>query len=332
MDRFQLNRIVRAVKAFLLSKRSREALVFLFFFVISAGFWLMLTLNNTYELEVDFPLELENVDEETVITSDLPEFITVTLRDKGTTLACYRLHLRKPAVKVDFVAHDNGDEYGHVNIAHSELQKLLTPLIESSSRIVAIHPDTVDYFYSRGVMKRVPVVFRGNVQVDPLFYLSEIHIDPDTVTVWGEKTFLDSLNDVSTVVTNFTNLKENTTRKTALTSIRGAKIQPSEVTLTVAVDIFVEKVVEVPIIGTNFPGGLALRTFPATAMVSFRVGAKDYNLYNASNFVITATYEELLQSPDSLLHLKLRSVPEGVTQVSIEPENVQFLIEQTADE
>jgi hypothetical protein len=87
----------------------------------------------------------------------------------------------------------------------------------------------------------------------------------------------------------------------------------------------------VPIIGTNFPAGYTLRTFPPSAQVSFRIGAKDYKSVTADNFVLTATYEELLTLPDSVLHLQLRSIPEGVSQVRIQPEAVQFLIEQVEE-
>ena len=92
-----------------------------------------------------------------------------------------------------------------------------------------------------------------------------------------------------------------------------------------------EKQVEVPVVGTNFPAGFSLRTFPATAVVAFRVGSKDYKRITREQFVITATYEELMALPDSILTLKLRSVPEGVSQVRIQPQHVQFLIEQTEE-
>ena len=42
---------VRKVKDFLLSDKSREFLIFLFFFFFLSGFWLLQTLNNDYETE-----------------------------------------------------------------------------------------------------------------------------------------------------------------------------------------------------------------------------------------------------------------------------------------
>ena len=332
MGRIQIQRAVETVKAFLLSKRSREALVFIFFVVISAGFWLMQTLNETYDIEVEYPLQLVNVDEGTVITSDLPETVHVTLRDKGTSLLHYYFVRHKPAVTIDFASHDKGVSFGRVGVTHSEVQKQLLQLIEPSSRIVGLRPDTLEYYFSRGGKKRVPIVFRGSVQVDHLYYLADVRCEPDSVTVWGEEHFLDSLTEVATVVTNLSGLKATTMRKVALLPMRGAKFDPPEVTLTAEVDIYTTKTVQVPIVGTNFPGGLSLRTFPATASITFRVGAKDFQKYEAENFVLTTTYEELLALPDSMLHLQLRSVPEGVSQIRIQPENMQFLIEQTEEE
>lgn len=332
MDRFQLKRFWDAVKAFLLSRRSREALVFTFFVLISAGFWLMQKLNESYDMELEYPLELVNVDEETVITSDLPEFLQVTLHDKGTSLMRYYLRRHRPTVTIDFAAHDRGGSFGHVDIPQSEVLKQITQLIDASTRVNAIRPDTLEYYYSRGVRKRVPITFRGKIQVDPMYYLVNVSCQPDSVTVWGEQDFLDSLTVVPTVVTNLAGLKATTIRQIALMPMRGIKYEPADVTLTAEVDVYTEKSVQVPIVGTNFPGGLTLRTFPATATVTFRVGAKDFKKYGADNFVLTTTYEELLSMPDSMLHLQLRSVPEDISQIRIRPESVQFLIEQTEDE
>ena len=292
----------------------------------------MQTLNESYDLDLSVPLKLENVPQGTVITSELPDEIHVVVRDKGTSLLNYYARRTPIEVTIDFESRDRGDDFGYVNITHAEVQKLLQPQIESSSRIVTIRPDTLEYYYTRGVEKRVPVVFRGHIQPDVLYYLADVRCDPDTVTVWGESKFLDSLTVVPTAVTNLSGLTETTSRRVQLAPIRGAKFSPSEVQLTAEIDVYTEKRVQVPIVGTNFPGGYSLRTFPASATVSFRVGAKDFKRITADHFVLTATYEELLSLPDSILPLQLRSIPEGVSQVHIQPASVQFLIEQTEDE
>ena len=331
MDSSRFDRLADNVKTFLTSKLSREAFVFAVFVLISASFWLIQVLNETSELEQEYDLLLENVPEGVVITSELPSPIQITVRDKGTSLLRYWAHVGRQVLKVDFKDYDKGAANGHVVVPHADLQKLLQPSLDASSRIVAIRPDTLEYYYNRGLPKRVPVEFVGTVEPDELSYLASMKLEPDSVTVWAEEHFLDSLNVVYTTSTTLTNLSQSTSLQIPLLALKGAKFVPAEVTLTAEVDVYTEKQVRVPIIGTNFPGGYTLRTFPSSATVTFRVGAKDYKSITEDNFVLTATYEELMSQSDSVIHLHLRSVPDGVSQVRIQPETVQFLIEQTEE-
>ena len=331
MDRQRIQLAYEGTKAFLLSKLSREAFVFLFFVLVSAGFWLLLTLNESYEMDVEVPLQLTNVPKEVVLTSDLPSTLQVRVRDKGSSLLGYYYGDKKRVLTLDFRAYDHGESYHRSIVTHSDVQKRLQSIFDASTHIVSLRPDTLEFFYTRGHMKRVPVVFRGHVQPDALYYLASMQCRPDSVTVWAEDSYLDSLTVVSTVFTNITGLTESMSRTVPLPTIKGVKFEPSEVQLTAEIDVFTEKTVEVPIQATNFPAGLSLRTFPASASVTFRVGAKDYKKITKEQFVITTTYEELLSLPDSMLTLHLRSIPEGVSQARIHPQRVQFLIEQTEE-
>lgn len=331
MEAPNLKRFVEATRTFLLSKMSREALVFAVFVLLSAAFWLTQALNETSELELEYDLELENVPEGTVITSELPSPMHITVRDKGTSLIRYYAQFRRRKLEIDFTQYDRGISYGHVVLPHTDVQKLLAASLDASTRIVTIRPDTLEYYYTRGVSKRVPVEFVGRVETDALSYISSLTIEPDSVTVWAEEHFLDSLNVINTVATTLTDLRKSTTRQIPLAPMKGVKLVPEQVTLTAEVDVYSEKSVNVPIIGTNFPAGYTLRTFPTSATITFRVGSRDFGRYTEENFVLTATYEELISRPDSTFRLQLRSIPEGVSQVRINPEVVQFLIEQVEE-
>lgn len=331
MDWHRLRLAYENTKAFLLSKLSREAFVFSFFVLISAGFWLLLTLNESYEMDVAVPVELENLPREAVLTTELPQALQVRVRDKGTTLLGYYRGDKKRLLSIDFRTYDRGASYQHVVVPHSDVLKQLQRSFDASTHIVSLRPDTLEYYFTRGSMKRVPVAFRGHVQPAPLYYLASLSLSPDSVTVWADEHYLDSLDEVETVLTTINGLTESLTRTVALPAVRGVKFEPGEVQLSADVDVFTEKSVQVPIVGTNFPAGLSLRTFPATANVTFRVGSKQYKDITEEHFVITATYEELLALPDSMLTLRLRSIPEGVSQVRISPQRVQYLLEQTEE-
>lgn len=331
MEDSRLGHLAENLRTFLMSKISREAFVFAFFVLLSAAFWLMQALDESYEMDLEYDLVLESVPEGTVVTSDLPSPIHVVVRDKGTSLVHYYSRFKRPLLKVDFTDYDKGSTFGHVVLSDNELQILLQPSLEASSKIVSIRPDTLDYYYSRSERRRIPVNFVGHLQTDAKSYLADVVVSPDSVTVWGEEHFLDSLESVSTVKVNLTELSQTITRQVPLVALKGAKMVPDAVTLTAEVDVYTEKEVNVPIVGTNFPAGYTLRTFPSYATIHFRVGVKNYKAVTPERFVLTATYEELMALPDSILHLTLRSVPEEVSQVRIQPEAVQFLIEQTEE-
>ena len=332
MDRIQWQRLGSALKIFLLSRKSRELLVFAFFVCVSAGFWLIQTLNDTYNMEVQIPIALSNVPSDVIVTDELPSPVRVTLRDKGMSLFRYYRSAVKELLQVDFKNYIKNDGVGYGVVSRSELQKLLTGRLLSSSQIVAIHPDTIDYYYSRGVKKRVPVVLDGQVEANPLYYISDVHCVPESVTVWAPAALMDSLVAAHVDVSLITGLTHNDQRMLQLADTKGIKFEPAQVQVSSQVDMYTEKSVNVPITGLNFPGDKALITFPATAEITFRVGTKLYKKITADDFVVAVTYEELLQNPgSSSFKLHVRSVPDGVSQVRISPETVDYLIEQTGE-
>ncbi len=331
MDRIELQRLADTVRTYISQHLSREVLIFAFFVVISAGFWLLLTLNDTYRSELHFRLRLTDVPEGVVVTTDLPEELHVSVQDRGMTLWLYHLPDRLPAINVSFSQYDAGTTSARVIVPMADVSKAVQQSLEATTRITAIRPDTLEYYYSRGEKKRVAVLLQGHVEAAPLYYLAQVTCEPDSVTIWANKSTLDSLHSVSTTAVVHNGLTATTAWDVPLAPLRGVKMEPGVVHITATVDVYTEKSVEVPIIGINFPSGHVLRTFPSTATVTFRVGALNYKNTTADDFALTATYEELLLRPDSTFRLRLRSLPEGVSQVHIQPETVQFMIEQTSN-
>ncbi|MEG0454264.1 MAG: YbbR-like domain-containing protein, partial [Bacteroides sp.] len=70
----------RKIRDFLLSSKSREFLIFLFFFFIASAFWLLQTLNSDYEAEFSIPIRLKGVPNNTVLTSEPPSELRVKVK------------------------------------------------------------------------------------------------------------------------------------------------------------------------------------------------------------------------------------------------------------
>ena len=325
-------RIIIKIKDFLLGRKNREFLIFLFFFALSAVFWLLQTLNETFETEVVVPLKLNNVPSNLIITSDLPDELHVTVQDKGSILMKYLYGQPLTPVTVDYKNYDFGGMAGRVQVQEAEVRRAIAAQLFSSTRIQSIKPDTLEFFYNRGLKKKVPVLISGVIEPAQQYYLRHVVAKPDSVVVFAPSSILDTLQAAYTQNFYQAGLVESKNLQIPVRPIRGAKFIPDVLDLQIDVDIYTEKTVEVPIVGVNFPADKDLRTFPSKMKVTFKVGSKSYKSITADDFVLVISYEELINNESSKIPLHLKSIPEGVSSVRIHPSEVDYLLEQTSGE
>lgn len=316
----------KQTKDFLLSAKSREFFVFLCFFFIAAGFWLLQTLNNDYETEFSIPVRLRNVPENVVITSDPVSEVRVRVRDKGTVLLNYMLGKNFYPVILDFKNYTNMGN--HVQVQTSQVQKWITGQLNASTALLSMKPDTLEYYYSTGVSKMIPVKLCGNVSAGEQYYLPDTLFTPDSVRVYAPSDALDTMKVAYTLPLNLDNITDTLEREVTLSTPKGAKYIPASVKLTLPVDMYTEKTVEVPLRGINFPADKVLRAFPSKIKISFQVGMGRFRQITADDFHLVVSYEELVRLGSEKYTVKLRTLPEGVSHVRFNPEQVDFLIEQ----
>ena len=82
--RIRYSGILEKIRNFMLSDKSREFLIFLFFAFVSFCFWLLQVLNDDYETELSIPVKMKNVPESVVMTSELPTELRFGVKDRGT--------------------------------------------------------------------------------------------------------------------------------------------------------------------------------------------------------------------------------------------------------
>ena len=276
------------------------------FFFIAAGFWLLQTLNNDYETEFSIPVRLRNVPENVVITSEPVSEVRVRVRDKGTVLLNYMLGKNFYPVILDFKNYINMGN--HVQVQTSQVQKWITGQLNASTALLSMKPDTLEYYYSTGVSKMIPVKLCGNVSAGEQYYLPDTLFTPDSVRVYAPSDALDTMKVAYTLPLNLDNITDTLEREVTLSAPKGAKYIPASVKLTLPLDMYTEKTVEVPLRGVNFPADKVLRAFPSKIKISFQVGMGRFRQITADDFHLT--------------------LPEGVSHVRFNPEQVDFLIEQ----
>ena len=217
-----------------------------------------------------------------------------------------------------------------MKIYTSELEKKILGQLNVSTRLLSVKPDTLEYIYSTGKSKLVPVKLEGKVTAGRQYYISDTIYSPDSVLVYAPVAILDTITTAYTQKVNFENVADTLRQRIALAGVKGAKFVPGAIDLTLPVDIYTEKTVEVPLRGINFPADKVLRAFPSKVQITFQVGLSRFRKIKASDFVVNVSYEELLKLGTDKYTVKLKSVPRGVSHIRIHPEQVDFLIEQVS--
>ena len=315
--------ILKAVRNFLFSGLNKEFLIFLFFLALSGAFWLLMTLNETMEREFKIPMRLSGVPRNAVITGELPDTVRVTVRDKGFTLVTYDF---RPLV-FRFSNYADEDE-GKGMIPLADVQKQVLSQMYGSSKLLQVKPGAFDFYFTYGTSKKVPVVFRGKITTNKSYYLAHTEFYPSMVTVYANKQQLDKLQTVEIEPFNYRNLQDTIRQAVKIRKIRGVKIVPPTVRLSVYPDVLTEEAIEVPITAINMPPGMVLRTFPSKVTVRFTIGASLFRTIKPSLFKVVVDYEELAANPSDKCTLQLRSVPHSVSKASLEIERVDYLLEQ----
>ena len=315
--------ILKAVRNFLFSGLNKEFLIFLFFLALSGAFWLLMTLNETMEREFKIPMRLSGVPRNAVITGELPDTVRVTVRDKGFTLVTYDF---RPLV-FRFSNYADEDE-GKGMIPLADVQKQVLSQMYGSSKLLQVKPGAFDFYFTYGTSKKVPVVFRGKITTNKSYYLAHTEFYPSMVTVYANKQQLDKLQTVEIEPFNYRNLQDTIRQAVKIRKIRGVKIVPPTVRLSVYPDVLTEEAIEVPITAINMPPGMVLRTFPSKVTVRFTIGASLFRTIKPSLFKVVVDYEELAANPSDKCTLQLRSVPRSVSKASLEIDRVDYLLEQ----
>ena len=335
MASLHLYRTIIKVRNFLLRLISKEVLIFLFFFVLSGIFWLLMALNETYERELQVRVQLINVPKNVVITEELPQTVRVTVRDKGYAIGSYLYGKVLKKVKVDFETHSNGKGGG--GMSNTELQRTILNLMYNSTKVVSIKPDRLEFQYNLGRHKKVPVKLLGHIVPANGYYLSKVAFDPDSVVVYAAKPLLDAISVVYITPQQVLNFRDTVKREVQLRHIKGTKVMPEQVKMTLAPDVLAEEEVEVPIEAINMPDDMVLRTFPSIIKVRFVVGSRvlrnmpkraETKQLLPRGFRVVADYNDIVSRQSDKCRLTLVSFPAGVRNAQLVNNEVDYLLEQ----
>lgn len=320
--------IYKKIRRFLFSNLNKQFLIFMFFFFLSGVFWLIMTLNDTYEKEIKIPVRVNNIPRNVVLTSASDDTIRVVVRDQGWTILSYLIdsqHLG--TIQVNFRNYDKGN--GHGTVSSGDTKRMVEQRLVLSSKIVSIKPERIEFSYNNGEHKRVPVRWAGRIMPDQLYFISQVVYQPDSIDVYASRQKLDSIQVIYTEPLNHVNFRDSLTIDCKLSHPNDVKVVPERVSIAFYTDVLTEATIDgVPIQCINIPEGKVLRTFPAKAKIHFVAGANRIRTLHPGDFTVVADYREIMQQPSDKCNIYLHVVPHGISRATLDVQKVDYLLEE----
>lgn len=319
--------IQEKVKTVLVLLRSKSFLTFLFFLTLSTAFWCFEAFKEVNTVEISVPLRLTNIPENVVVTTELPKDVRITLRDKNSSLLFYRYFQTMAPVEIDFSHYANPS--CHVRLPKEDVRRGLKSNFETSTELLGLRPDTLEYFYSYGTSKTVDTRLQGKLAPADGYYIVRQELHPALATVYATERQLDTISAALTLPYYHTDLTESFSTQIYLQDVKGAKFLPDTVRLSVEVDRLVEKTLALPVQPLNFPEDVRLRTFPMKVNVTFQVGMKEFRNVTEADFKLVLDANDLTDATANTCAVRIVEQPAAAFRLRLSQSEVEFLIEKS---
>lgn len=317
----------RKINVFLHRQRWKETLIFLAFVLLSFGFWYLQSLQQDYEIERTIPIRYKNIPHEIAFTDTVPNKIKVRIRDKGSVLLNYSFGRTFAPIEINM--KDMPVDQGTVILERKDIESDIYKQLMSSTVLVSYDPAQINVTYTKRIEKDLPVVFNGNIQYEPGYHRSdEIQITPAYVQVYAAKSVLDTLTSIQTVYTDIKKANKSFTRALPLQKIEGVAYNPESITITIPIDQYTEKTLDIPVIITQIPADYTVRLFPSSVKVISSLPLSRYRDLDADQFEIRIPFSELEQNLTGILPISLTKGPDWIRSSSLSPDKIEFILEQ----
>lgn len=322
----EFQKIVKNFNEFLTTK---DLLIFTFFLFLSASLWLLHKLRNKYETMVSIPVEYVNLPNGFVISQDLPKTLHVTINGQGTSLVMYRIGHTFQPVEIDMSQMDKGKQTIYTKNLSNKLQKQ----IKAEVSIAKILPETIAFEIEKLSEKKVPVKINGSFELAQQYiYCDSIQIEPKEVIAYGSKASIEELDSVFSETIKQTNIKDTALIEVKLKSIPHITFSDSIIHITIKTERFTEKSIQAPISIAHLPKDRALRIFPSSVTVNFRVGLSNYEKIDASSFNFVVDYNDAKAGDQKKITVNVKDAPKEIFGIQLKPETVDFIIEEKPEE
>lgn len=307
------------------SPATKTALNYLVFVFISFIFWVFISLNNNVQYDMELPIKINSIPDSTTIITECPTHVNVSVKDKGISLLKFILG-KTPTLSVNFADYATTDDVFFVS--NTELRKNLKNLFENSTILQSVSLENINLKFTNLPGKKVPVRFESDIRPNLQYIIfGNIKQNHDSVLVYSDKNTLVDIDEVYTYRLEERELTDTLISTVLISPIKGVKIVPDKITVTIPVEPLISKKIKIPVYVKNLPAEINVITFPSEVVVSFLVPFSMYRKNQPFNAVVD--YTDVLKSNSSRVRVNIEEYPALYNNISLEQDSVEYIIEKS---
>jgi len=293
--------------------------------VLAALAWLCITLSNQYNYTVKRVLSYKNTPQKRAFHSLQSDTVDVTIKGTGWQMIYAMMHYSSNNLAVDLKPLSTGN-----NVVLSAQQTQVVDG-EINHDVVSFNPDTLYFDFLNRMVKRVPIKLLSNITYQQQF--SEANnpvLKPSYITIVGPSDRLDKITewDTDSLVVK----KANETIRTRLNlqpvNEGNITIYPKTIDVVFPVDEFTEKTLQIPVKLINNSDFYNVKVFPEKVTVTFMTSLRRYTETDENYFEAESDLDLWKNQGYSTLPVKLTRIPPFCKIISVEPQNIDFIVKK----
>ncbi len=306
--------------------KKRKVKVFLVFILCATLAWLINNLSRTYTSNTFFDITYVNIPKDVILANTPKDKIQVRLKAVGFQFLGFGFKSKQIKLDVSKVLRTDSAN----RLTEEQIKIQLEAQLPNNSTLVDFDRDPITFEFTSLASVKVPVKHRLSLSFEKNYILEgEVQSLPDSITITGPKSQIDTIKRVFTESKKVTNLSTNFSVDVPLVLVNfGDHIKFSQETINLsgAVVKFSEKVIEVPVNVINLPEGAQVRTFPEVVNVRAQGTLEKLKDLSADQFIVEADYTKASTENGNRLPLSLVRFPQNLNNATIDINEIEFIL------
>ena len=306
----------------------RDGAVLLLALLLAFSIWLIHNLSLRYSDYLSVPVIARcSINGHAAESSDKCD-VAARCRATGYNILANNVRKNGRARRIEFsqsaMRHKEDDIY---YVLPSDLQEYAHLMYGDDVTVEYFVSDTLFFRFPYEDHKRVPLQLVTSISFRPQYMkVGEVHIEPDSVTIYGDRYMLESIDRVYSSPVKVYDLDEDLIGVVDIEKIRGVRMSDTEAHFSMDVSRYVEIIRTCPVTVRNVPADKRLNLYPSSVTVSFRCSfpmAGD----PTETVVFYVDYNDFSASRNGKCPIRIAGKPKGILTYEIEPSMLECVLE-----